>query len=509
MMRKRWLNVLLLVMLVTTLVAVLPSSVSAYYQSEKYTTQPWPAINARPYGCGAIGFGQARYFSLIGCMKDLTTEAWGQMKMYSPHTFSKANVYVLSNSLNGAATLTSRVNGGNGNISVTIGAGVTGLLQDLTHTDSLVSGDYFNWQLTCGGSTGSIILTYISCDATGKYMICAAWEPAINPAEAVGPNGNKIWAFGGAVTTNLQGTWDVDWPSLEYVFGGTAVFSNLRVYISANTLNGATYISPEKNHVAPTWVAGDMVVTVPAASTGGFENTSSTHTYSSGDKGMYLMQTQASTSGAITALLCQADVDYDGTIHIASHGHGGYLGSVQTRYVGIDGSDYRNPSETGIPVTITQPYTVRRVSMGIQNNNAAGTYTLTFRVNGAPTALSVSTSATGNGLYVNTGTTVRVAPGDNVSLVLVCTGAVNGASYLCSVEFIPDLTPDPAPPPPPPGPAPFGAAHVLAFIVLFVLVSIPLSLVGQTKLEGPMMALAYFAFIMVAIMLILIPWLTR
>jgi len=514
MRHKVLLGLLLVILAAAAALPAAPMPASAYYESEKYTTQPWPAINCRHDGCGSIGFGATRYFSLIGCMKEMTTEEWAQTKMYSPRTFDNATVYVLTNTLNGAATLTSRVNGDDGNITITIDAGETGMFQDVTNGDSLVDGDYFDWQLACGGSSGAIVLSFISCDATGKYLLEATWEPAVSPAESAAFDVNKIFAFGGAVASNTQGLADTDWTTLEYVFGGEAALTNMRVYVSANTLDAECSVSTEKNHVAPTWTAGDLSVAVAAGATGEFENTSSTQAYSSGDKGLWLIKTQGSSAGAVTVMHCQADLEYDGTMHVAAYGHGSFLGSVQTRYCGIDGSAYRNTGEASVRVPINQPCTARRLSLGLQNGNAAGTYTLTLRVNGAPSALVVSTSTTGYGMYINTDNTVVLAPTDQVDLELKTAGTVSGSFYLGAVELIPFLDPDPEPPPAPAAAPLFDVTPWVAGIVLFLLLAIPGAMMTTAGIKTDdasrgVLWLGYFLFVLVALMVILFPYLTR
>lgn len=514
MRAKAVLCVLLAFLIGGMAVPLFPQPSGAYYESEKYTDQPWPAINSRDIGSGSMGFGVTRYFSLIGCMKDLTTEDWAETKMYSPRTFDNATVYVLTNTLNGAATLTSRVDEAPGNISITIGAGVTGMLQDTVHGDSLVAGQYFDWQLVCGGSSGAIVLSFISCDATGKYLLEATWEPAVSPAESAAFNVNKIFAFGGAVASNTQGGGDTDWPTLEDVFGGDAVLSNMRVFVSANTLDAACTTSTEKNHVAPTWTAGTLSVSIPSGGTGEFENTSSTQSYSSGDKGLWLIKTQGSTVGAVTVMHCQADLDYDGTMQVAAYGHGSFLGSVQTRYCGVSGSAYRNTTEAPVRVPINQPCTARRLSLGLNNSNAAGTYTLTLRVNGAPSALVVSTSSTGSAMYINTDNTVALLPTDQVDLELKTSGTVSGSFYLGSVELIPILDPDPPAPPAPPEAPLYDVTPWVAGIVFFILVSVPIGMLATTggKVEESgrsILWLGYFAFVLVALMVILFPYLSR
>lgn len=56
-----------------------------------------------------------------------------------------------------------RVNGGNGNQIITIGAGATGAFEDLVNTDNIVPGDEVNYRMDAGGlNTQRILPTYTS-----------------------------------------------------------------------------------------------------------------------------------------------------------------------------------------------------------------------------------------------------------------------------------------------------------------------------------------------------------
>lgn len=74
------------------------------------------------------------------------------------YTVSNLHIYVPTNSANTNQPFLSRVDGGNGNLSISITAATTGQFQDTTHSDVLTSAKLFNYMLDWAGGTGSLIV---------------------------------------------------------------------------------------------------------------------------------------------------------------------------------------------------------------------------------------------------------------------------------------------------------------------------------------------------------------
>jgi hypothetical protein len=136
--------------------------------------------DAIPTQSVSLSASTSYYWPLGGQLKTNTTEV--NAKFHTPYAFTlsklRCRIYV-----NTAATMTlkSRVNGADGNSSVSVGSGVTGVLQDSTHTDSYSAGNDVNFT----GVTGTLTLLGIknaaatiddgtvtgSVDATGSGSI--------------------------------------------------------------------------------------------------------------------------------------------------------------------------------------------------------------------------------------------------------------------------------------------------------------------------------------------------
>lgn len=72
---------------------------------------------------------------------------------------SHSYVYCSSNTLDAATTIMTRKNGANGNLTVTIGAGATGVFEDLVSTDSYIAADLVNFKITTPAGAGMAMLS--------------------------------------------------------------------------------------------------------------------------------------------------------------------------------------------------------------------------------------------------------------------------------------------------------------------------------------------------------------
>jgi hypothetical protein len=70
-----------------------------------------------------------------------TTETKAQVQINIAGTFSKAKIYLSANTYSATATYNFRKNGSNGNQTISITAGATGLLEDTTNSDTVVASD--------------------------------------------------------------------------------------------------------------------------------------------------------------------------------------------------------------------------------------------------------------------------------------------------------------------------------------------------------------------------------
>lgn len=113
---------------------------------------------------GAVGdhsqeWDEIFYFPLESCTLGwIATATEADVQCLTRMAFIARNFFVnvAVNTTNGARTINTRVNGGDGNLSVSIPAANTGFFEDLAHTDDVIATDLYNYKVGGGGTSGAI-----------------------------------------------------------------------------------------------------------------------------------------------------------------------------------------------------------------------------------------------------------------------------------------------------------------------------------------------------------------
>lgn len=128
-----------------------------------------------------------RYLSIInGAITSETTEANQQQNSALQFTASKLRIYLSANTWTLAATLRTRINGGNGAQSVSITASTTGWFEDASNADSIVAGDLINASLLTAGS-GSMTVHTVAITGITSFPQTLTPDPADYDWTAVDP----------------------------------------------------------------------------------------------------------------------------------------------------------------------------------------------------------------------------------------------------------------------------------------------------------------------------------
>lgn len=214
-------------------------------------------------------------------------EAARQCKVRSAGTLTGGYVYVQSNARTNTTTWKSRVNGADGNVSIAVTSGATGLFEDTSNTDTLASGDDINWSITTGAGTEtltpSIFGTCISNSSTQNDLWAASGSGQTRAASATA---SYLYFTGGSNNTTTENR-----TKVQHGFDGTA--SRLRIYISANTYSADGTATFRKNGGD-----GNQTITLTAGATGLFEDTTHTDDFDEDDD--CNVKIVGGTSGSIT-----------------------------------------------------------------------------------------------------------------------------------------------------------------------------------------------------------------
>ena len=211
-----------------------------------------------------LNFGDVRYIPManVGNTAWASTESVVNIDAPVAMTVDKVRVEVYGNTLNtGNTTVKSRKNSAYGNISISIAHGTTGSFEDLTNSDSISAGDDCCWEISVGGSSGTINLSYIGWvqDLSTLYnFYCTYISTAISADRylpLVGGNGS-----GTATESSTQ------WKAKT-----TGTFEKAYAIVEANSTTSTVNIRLRKNSAN-----GNIAIAVSAGSTGRFSDTSNT-----------------------------------------------------------------------------------------------------------------------------------------------------------------------------------------------------------------------------------------
>lgn len=208
--------------------------------------------------------------------------------MKTPGTFSNFQVYITTNATIGNVVFHFRKNLANGSQTITVPAGQTGLFEDNTNTDSVVSGDTVTYSVVMNNpSDGKLIAaSFMGTEfvTTGKAMEYAAPTSGHN----FNPGDSNIMPIQGALGFDSSEVNDYNVLSQQ---AGT--FSNMHVYLQSNTLNQAVTINFRKNAANC-----GLTLTIPAGASGYFEDTTHTCAVTATDELNYKETVPAGTGQA-------------------------------------------------------------------------------------------------------------------------------------------------------------------------------------------------------------------
>lgn len=129
-------------------------------------------------GTSAWTFGLTNYSTLEGELGTYVTELESQIDIEQAARIYGVRMYINTNTVDGASTLTLRKDNASTNIAVIIGAGLTGAFEDASNTTDLISTSLVNWLWVTAGTTGSIAVKGFS---TWLAVVSVATSTALSP----------------------------------------------------------------------------------------------------------------------------------------------------------------------------------------------------------------------------------------------------------------------------------------------------------------------------------------
>jgi len=362
------------------------------------------------------------------------TEANAKVQVYEALTWANFYVKVSVNDASSTTSANTRVNGANGNQSVSIGSGTTGDFEDTINTDSLSANDEINYQVVRGAGGTNFRIPIFSTtmeNATNgvRYMIGRDVDISNNA-------GTRFWPI---VNESQSETTEAN---AENVIRFAATMSRLREFYSVNTLNGAVTVVSRINSAD-----GNLTMSITAATTGEFEDTSNSDTLAAGDT-IDLSHTEGATTGSATAAIHQVRlIGTSSNAFFIAHSGADAINDGETNFCMLEGVASPSTEPTTQMKFRAVGATVNNLFFRSQANSIDGVTTVRNRINGANGSLSVSVGSLATGNFEDTSNEDEIKIGDTANFQLVAAGTTGTLNFeIMSLQLAEDPTLDPDPP---------------------------------------------------------------
>lgn len=161
----------------------------------------------------------------------LTSETNIPIAVKTSGILSKLSTHVSTNTSAAAVTVTSRKNSGVGGLTLSITASTTGLFEDTSNSQTMVSGDTFDYAATSGAGTTATTIDFIASEfvtTNGLQQVLSG-----GTANALAANTTRFIGMGnlGAATTE---------PAGQNTIYSPCFVTQLSINVSANTVTAAS-----------------------------------------------------------------------------------------------------------------------------------------------------------------------------------------------------------------------------------------------------------------------------
>ena len=320
-----------------------------------------------------------------------TTEARTQVPFSSIGTFSKLYVRVTANTVITDSTWRLRVNGANGNSSVSITALTTGEFQDNSNTDTISADDDVNYQIVIGAGGTSITVSVVSILFSASSNTLMKWGGIESTGGATFSTAStsffsQINAASTALITTESNT--------QTEINSTGTWKRLFGYVSANARITTTTIRSRVNAGN-----GNQVLSITASSTGAFEDTSNTDTISANDLINYVVVTGTGTENLVLQHIHTEYLTTNNSFTVVfADNTSPNMGSSINVFMSLSGKNREESiTESNISINANINGVASNLWINVSANTLNGNTPFTLRKNQGDTTLTVSVTASTTG----------------------------------------------------------------------------------------------------------------
>lgn len=330
----------------------------------------------------------------------------------------------------GSSTVLLRKNGVAGNMTISIPASATGnfaLASPATTTDSIAPGDLICLRITPGATTG--VITF---QTMGTTFLNTANSDTIT---RLGIGGFPVGTYNTASATlyepiagEMQGTDQTVETTAKCRIRKPGTVKNAAIYVQANARSTSETYTIRKNAAS-----SGLTISVGAALTGWFEDTTHTTSVIAGDDINWQIVIGTGTGTfKVTSMLCDF-VTTDGWFPvITACADTGSQAAATTAWCPIGGYRFNNATESNIDAGASSNFTFAELTANVTTNGIAAVSTITVRKGLANTALTVSTTASTTALLNDSTHSFTTIPTDRLDHQ-IATGGASGNMYAASI----------------------------------------------------------------------------
>lgn len=375
--------------------------------------------------------GESAFWPLGGRLAQLPsepeqTEANIQVQAEAAYTWSHIACRITVNTLENANSFFARLNGADVTaLEVSFGATSTGWFEDTTGSQAVAIGDLINYSFPTLAGMHAQQIQVANLSSRLDQASSAQRRPivvATAPESAWVQNQGSV-EFGSIVGWLTVGT--ATESAVQYILRQFVTFSNMRIFVSANTITSSSTFALREDGVSST----NLTISIGASTTGSFEDNDSEEV----SPGTAVNYRKQAGSGGGTLEVTIAHMLAGGSVQ------GRNLGATDLSAFGIgpsgivfyqledelDGSG-ETESQQEVPVAVDAENLFVRIAT---NSLTTATGTVGLRVNGSTSALTVSIGAGATGAFENTVDTVSLVVDDNVNFVSSASAGGSGAFF--------------------------------------------------------------------------------
>ena len=373
------------------------------------------------------GATQYWFLSTASITVPQTVEANRQVIYQSPGVLSKLYVRVTASTTSATSTVVVRNNAADAALTLTIGAGATGVFEDTAHTVTVAAGDKLCYK-TISGGTGTMtigVFSTVFLATTGAVTrLTAGPTTAAYNLDSVSRFGQLV----GTLTPNTATESVVKTKTTKPV-----TYKNLGIFVSANARTSATTVKSRKNGAD-----GNITLSIGATTTGWIEDTTHSDTVAVGDDYNWTFITGAGSGESMTvqSVSCDAVDTAEGAGVLMTGTTAGLVQNASvTNYIPTGGNlAGASTTEASVKMKTREAFTLSGMSIFTSANTVTATSTLRIRINGAPGNQVVSIPASTASVISDTTHSDVVAATDDIDYELV-TGATGTSMTVRNISM--------------------------------------------------------------------------